>query len=352
MQFLNWMYNIILQILLKGSPSDELKRVKYVVQIAVIVAHHLILETSYLVDRKAMFSTILFAGVGSISTRDQHTPVLGTDNSSIPGIEESAFESEKQTIEIPISNGFHEEGSHNLNTGLEGNSTMSHVAYNPAIFSGLSSLSASLKRVIGDSFPLASSAPCLSLSSYFGFNGKEPNDQITEEVPVSKTWEVSDHGNMEAKDVSDKEKSPDDGQPQPSSSYSEAPMDTEKDFDNSEDKVQSKDDVNAVLDSQSILVLMSRRNALRGTICEQSHFSHIMFYKNFDVPLGKFLRDNVLNQVFQIFIYYGISYLCSCYLYVVLDCSNFIRFIANIPSKSNNSLLNATLLVLEMWFML
>ncbi|KAL0432158.1 UNVERIFIED_CONTAM: putative 1-phosphatidylinositol-3-phosphate 5-kinase FAB1D [Sesamum latifolium] len=63
-----------------------------------------------------------------------------------------------------------------------------------------------------------------------------------------------------------------------------------------EDHMLSKDEISAVLDSESILVLMSSRNASRGTICEQSHFSHIKFYRSFDVPLGKFLRHNLLNQ--------------------------------------------------------
>ncbi|CAK7323608.1 unnamed protein product [Dovyalis caffra] len=271
-------------ILLKGSPSDELKRVKYVVQFAVIMAYHLILETSFLVDWRAMFSSAIFAGAVNVSSRDQHSSILGTS----PSVEEFTTETGPLTMNIPISNGFHEEDSHNINIGLEG--------YNPAILSGFSSLSASLKKAIGDGLPLVSSSPYRSLSNYFGFNGKEINGQITEEVPVLKNLEASDLHDMEGKKDSNIEKSADDGQPQSLSPYSEASLDTGKDVDNNEDQIQSKGDVNAVLDSQSILVLMSRRNALRGTICEQSHFSHIMFYRNFDVPLGKFLRDNLLNQ--------------------------------------------------------
>ncbi|XP_011038183.1 PREDICTED: putative 1-phosphatidylinositol-3-phosphate 5-kinase FAB1D [Populus euphratica] len=275
-------------ILLKGSHSDELKRVKYVTQLAVVIAYHLILETSFLVDWKAMFSSAVFAGAASNSSRDLQSSVLGT---SIPSVEESTTETGSSTIDIPICNGFHEEGFHNINIGLEG--------YNPAIFSGFSSLSASLKKVAGDSMPLVSSSPYQSLSNYFGFNGKEINGQISEEVPVLKTVEASDLYDMEDKKGSDKEKTVHDGHPQSLFSYSEASLDRVKDVNYNEDQIQSQGDVNAVLDSQSILVLMSRRNALRGTVCEQSHFSHIMFYKNFDVPLGKFLRDNLLNQSSQ-----------------------------------------------------
>ncbi|KAG8633375.1 hypothetical protein MANES_18G097800v8 [Manihot esculenta] len=261
-------------ILLKGSHSDELKRIKYVVQIAVIVAYHLILETSFLVDRKMMFSTVMLHGA-----RDHNLSVLGTEDSSIPSIEESSAET--GTVEVPISNRLNEEGSHNLNMGLEDNS-MSYLPYNPVIFSGFSSLSASLKKVIGDGLPLASSLPYQSMVDYFGFNGQEANEKNTEQVPVLETLEASNEDNLL-----------DGGQSQ--SLSCSKPVDRGNDVDNKV-QVQNKDGVDAVLDSQSILVLVSSQNALSGTICEQSHFSHIMFYRNFDVPLGKFLRNNLLNQ--------------------------------------------------------
>ncbi|XP_038697035.1 putative 1-phosphatidylinositol-3-phosphate 5-kinase FAB1D [Tripterygium wilfordii] len=261
-------------ILLKGSNSEELKRIKYVVQCAVLMAYHLILETSFLADQRAMFSTI-FAGEVDIPPQDQEPPFL----------EGSAAEIGQSTIDIPISNGFHEDGAHNSNINLEANTSLSHVPYNPAILSGLTSLSASLKKVIGDNFPLASSASYKSLSAYLGFNGKDPNGHITEDVPVSTVLEPSDHSEMEVKGNSDEEQSPSESQ--------------DVSLVSGNDEVQIKDDIDTVLDSQSILVLMSIRNALRGSICEQSHFSHIMFYRNFDVPLGKFLRDNLLNQKSQ-----------------------------------------------------
>ncbi|KFK32061.1 hypothetical protein AALP_AA6G194500 [Arabis alpina] len=46
-------------ILLKGSDSDELKRVKKVVEYSVTLAYHLILETYFLLDHQEMLSTIL-----------------------------------------------------------------------------------------------------------------------------------------------------------------------------------------------------------------------------------------------------------------------------------------------------
>lgn len=285
------LYDIILQILLKGSHSDELKQIKCVVQYAVIAAYHLILETSFLVDQRAMFSTIQFPEMANVLLTDQQSPNLGSGDSFVPCIGDCTT-NRTCTLDIPISNGFYAENNHNLNPDLESNSPLAYEAYNPAIFAGFSSLSASLKKVVGESFPFASASSYQSLSSYFGFIGSESNghasgSESNSNASLLTTPEAVDDFDMEAKGSSDEEKSLDGGQ---------VPLEIKIDGTN-EDQMQSCDDVNGVMDSQSILVLMSRQNALKRKICEQSHFSHIMFYKNFDAPLGKFLRDNLLNQV-------------------------------------------------------
>ncbi|XWS23446.1 hypothetical protein CRYUN_Cryun28dG0014500 [Craigia yunnanensis] len=286
-------------ILLKGSHSEELKQIKCIVQYAVVMAYHLILETSFLIDQKAMFSTIPFTGIADVLPIDREAHALATGNLSFPCLDESTAETGSHAIDIPISNGFHEEGYHIngeldgdqiVKSGLDYSSASSLEPYNPAVFSGLSSISASMKKVIGNSFPLASTAPYWSLSAYFGLNGRE--SELTEAIPPMKSFEVSKQFVAESKSGPDEEKSLDDGQPQSFPASSEAPLNLKV----NEEKVQIKEDINRMLDSQSILVLMSSRNALRGTICEQSHFSHIMFYRNFDVPLGTFLQDNLLNQ--------------------------------------------------------
>lgn len=288
--------------MLKGAHSDELKKIKCVVQCAVIMAYHLIVETSFLVDQRAMFSTIPFVGVTSalfseventLPTNKQSAS-LGTDNSHVSSlVEEGIGETESDSVDIPISNGFHDGDSYKFKLEIEGISPL-YEPYNPAILTGLSSLSASLKKVIGENFPLASSS-YKSLSSYLGFNRAEPNGDITKSSSGSASPKAGNH-DIEEKNCSDELKSVNGDQVQ-SLECSEAFQELQKDDHNAEEEMQNKDDVNTMLDSQSILVLMSKRNALRGTVCEQSHFSHIMFYKNFDVPLGNFLRDNLLNQV-------------------------------------------------------
>ncbi|KAK6114759.1 hypothetical protein DH2020_007028 [Rehmannia glutinosa] len=194
-------------ILLMGANSDELKRIKCVVRCAVVMAYHLMLETSFLLDQTAMFSTI-----------------------SPSEVVDPSF-----TLDIPISNGFHKIESQKLIISSEENSSLSFEAW------------------------------------------KNEDHRTEKDIQISSVPTVVD---------GDK----------PKVRYEEEDL---LNNDVAEDQKQSKDEINSVLDSESMLVLMSSRNASRGTICEHSHFSHIKFYRSFDVPLGKFLRDNLLNQRLQ-----------------------------------------------------
>lgn len=254
-------------ILLKGSSSDELKKVKCVVQLAVIMAYHLILENSFILNQRAMFSTSAPDGMTIFSNSNEEIissvsdPPLyvSHDDRTVPITKDSDPEEDlTDTVDIPISNDFDENESDNL--GLEGSTLSSYEPYDPIVLSGLSSLSASLQKVVG--FPLYDT---------IGFKGvKTCNHTETSEPDLSS---LTTADTAEVKDSLD-----------------------ETVFENAEEHIQRKDDIRAVLDSESILVLMSRRNVTRGTTCKQSSFSCIKFYRNFDVPLGKFLRDNLLNQ--------------------------------------------------------
>ncbi|MED6146926.1 hypothetical protein PIB30_039333 [Stylosanthes scabra] len=280
-------------ILLKGAHSDELKRVKCIVRCAVVMAYHLILETSFLVDQKAMFSTIPSLSDSGILPINQQSLDSASIDSSIPSIEYSA-ENATISTDVSISNGLHEKITDS--SVQQELSPFSCEPYNPAVFSGFSAISSSLKKVMGDSFQFTSSAPYQSLSEYFGFNGRKPDDQVNISISSLDSPEADGSTKTEANSNSDDEKVLNGGQSQSSDLYLNSNGEKVKDGDIDGNKIQSKDEINAMLDSQSILVLMSSRNALRGTVCQQSHFSHIMFYKNFDVPLGKFLKDNLLNQ--------------------------------------------------------
>lgn len=62
-------------------------------------------------------------------------------------------------------------------------------------------------------------------------------------------------------------------------------------------KLPGDSNTGSLFDSKSILVLMSSLCKSKGTICEQSHLSRIKYYGNFDVSLGRFLQDILLNKV-------------------------------------------------------
>lgn len=278
------------------------------------MAYHLMLETSFLVDQRAMFSTVSVPNKAADNLpTDEKFHNSAPSDISIPSPEYSSAENVPVSIDIPIQNGSNEENTNSSNMESEGFSPFSYEPYNPAIFSGFSAISSSLKKVIGDSFPFPSSAPYQSLSAYFGLNERDPDGQVNKSVSVLENQETDENCRTEAGSISDEKKSINGGESQGFPVCSESKKDRNKEGDDGRNKIQSADDINAVLDSQSILVLMSSRNALRGTMCQQSHFSHIMFYKNFDVPLGKFLQDNLLNQVFiasfYFFILFGIFHL-------------------------------------------
>ncbi|KAK6131113.1 hypothetical protein DH2020_035142 [Rehmannia glutinosa] len=210
-------------IVLMGANSDELKRIKCVVRCAVIMAYHLMMETSFLLDQSAMFSTI----------------------------------SSSSEVGFPLS----------------------FQSYNPAIFPGLSRTT-SIRKVMNDSFPVLSDSS-EGMPSPICFNGR---NQAENEIQISSALHAVDHYDEKPTDRSVEE------------NLLNNDNDTCNHIDNAEDHMLNNDEISAVLDSESILVLMSSRNASRGTICEQSHFSHIKFYRSFDVPLGKFLHHNLLNQ--------------------------------------------------------
>ncbi|KAG8378364.1 hypothetical protein BUALT_Bualt08G0129800 [Buddleja alternifolia] len=271
-------------ILLMGANSDELKRIKCVVRCAVVMAYHLMLETSFLLDQTAMFSTISPTEAVDLALSNEQSTSVNTNEATLFSRRESDAETNPSlTIDIPISNGIHKIGSDDQISSSEGNSSLSFESCSPSTFPGLS-ISTSIQKVIDDSFHLFSDS-CQSIPTPLSFNGINQDGQAEKDIQISTSQEVIDNGDDRPRVICEEK-----------NLVNNESLDTENNSDGGEDQIQSKDEINSVLDSESILVLMSKRHASRGTICEQSHFSHIKFYRSFDVPLGKFLQDNLLNQ--------------------------------------------------------
>ncbi|KAK4708327.1 hypothetical protein R3W88_029252 [Solanum pinnatisectum] len=278
-------------ILLMGSNSDELKKIKHVVKDAIIVAYNLILETSFLLDQKAMFSTLPLSQEVNLTLVNE-TPSVSDGQGIISNAEEHVGEiSSSGTVDIPISNGFHEEISHKLDAESE---SLQYEPYNPVVLSGLSSISSSVRRIMGNKFPLFSTSH-QSMSSYFSLNGTTKDDQVQADVQVSNVPDLI-HSDAEQKTSFDGVKAPEKEQHHTPLVSQVESLELEGSGEKLENQEHMKDNVASLLDSESILVLMSCRNASKGTMCKHSHFSRIKFYQDFDIPLEKFLQDNLLNQ--------------------------------------------------------
>lgn len=254
------------QILLKGSHSERLKKVKEVVQYSVNLAYHLILEASFLADRQTMFSTFFTKEAKSFAVETEKGPL-----STSPG--ESTFEA----VDVPLSDGLNEQsieingesdGEKTETWESDGDHVISQEPYNPVVFTGFSTLSAKLSR-------------------YLGFV------QNQESVPVSVDTDASNISNLDSIKEPAEETEENDEDKQPLSLDPGFPVNSNSD---DGDRSPTENDNETTLESQSILVLESKRNADRRILCDQRHFSHIKFYKHFDVPLERFLQD-MFNQV-------------------------------------------------------
>ncbi|XP_022878792.1 putative 1-phosphatidylinositol-3-phosphate 5-kinase FAB1D [Olea europaea var. sylvestris] len=284
-------------ILLMGANGNELKRIKCVFRCAVVMAYHLMLETSFLLDQRAMFSTIPLNKVVYLALTDQQLLSIDTDKITVFCQENKAETDSSLSLDIPISDGLYETVPRNLISLSESNSSISFEPYSPATFPGLS-LSESLKKVMDDSFPLFYDSS-RSMSSQLGYDGRNHEDHVEDEVKKSSSVEVMDHNDTMPILRSEGHNLLSNVEPHLPPVCSVESLDRLDNSDKAEDQMNNKDEISSVLDSESILVLMSKRNASSGTVCEQSHFSHIKFYRNnFDDPLGKFLRENLLNQGF------------------------------------------------------
>ncbi|XP_042507573.1 putative 1-phosphatidylinositol-3-phosphate 5-kinase FAB1D isoform X2 [Macadamia integrifolia] len=312
-------------ILLKGAPSDELKKIKCVVQCAVLAAYHLILETSFHVDQRAMFSVFHYNGLANGCLTNQ-PEIVGVEDckakTTLPCITNSPrvreFRENSVDERVPTNsqlvlggndsssvssptiivsnNGFGENvlTSHDKSdNGDVHHPEISYEPYTPKILPGqfVSSLSASLKKVIGDDIPLDSSTSYLYIP---GLKGREQDSQDVTILPVVKSPEQLKFCQMEEKGSANEVKPPDAEKAELLSACYEAASVQTKNGSNDEEQKQQSGAI-TVLDGQGILFLMSRRNILKGTVCEQSHLSRINFYRSSDMSLGRFLRDNILN---------------------------------------------------------
>lgn len=297
-------------ILLKGSHSEELKKIKFVIQYAVVIAYHFILETSFLINQEAMFSTIVSDGVATTGGRD-----FSNINPTVPRSMEAIIESASGgRTNLPVLSDMHEEHLvessvlstvlNSMTIGSDSDCSSCSPERNPHVIPALanqpiniliSSSSSPESLQVDQPSPKCIQSHGLDIPMSNGFHEGE-TQELAAKSSISPTSGAPVHYGPEPIGHSDDEKLLNTDNSQPLFSTNEATFDVPKIVSESEDYNGRRGAISTILDSESILVLMSSRNASRGTICEQIHFSHIKFYKNFDVPLGRFLRENLFNQ--------------------------------------------------------
>ncbi|XP_026658121.2 1-phosphatidylinositol-3-phosphate 5-kinase FAB1B-like isoform X2 [Phoenix dactylifera] len=312
-------------ILLKGSHCDELKKIKRVVQYTVFAAYRLILETSFFADQRAFSCDACAVREANCSLTDISVPLSSCNAAGSADI----FDGSDAALGTPISDASqaktaHTEISSFSHPGFKGSSESSvfcpnidcnenHLSHGdlscnrcnndetlpdsstPSLLSSqlMSTFSASLRNLVGDSYQ-----PPISehVSMYLGFKEEELDIPSIGVLPVSPPTETLNHGIEETSSVilekahdgiSNGEKA--------ERNCNETIKKHDTNFSN-KFEMQNKDDIESISDSESILVLLSSQCMSKHVVCEQSRLSRIKYYGNFDVSLGRFLKEIILNQ--------------------------------------------------------
>ncbi|KAF3632732.1 putative 1-phosphatidylinositol-3-phosphate 5-kinase FAB1C [Capsicum annuum] len=244
-----------LQVLLRGSCREELKKLKKVVQYAVFAAYHLSLETSFLADEGASLPKVPAATSIAIPER------TFADN-AISVISQSSMPARSQTV----ANDPHVQVGSNFNVeAVLPESLLEYHYPQCGDQSNLDDCGARDVLTIADRENLA-----LVLA-----HDPRPVDSV----------EIEDQTNEGSLETSGQEES----QPTEIGELSK--------LERSDETKASNEVYSAADNRQSILVSFSSRCVLNGTVCVRSRLLRIKFYGSFDKPLGRYLLDDLFGQM-------------------------------------------------------
>ncbi|GMJ13319.1 FORMS APLOID AND BINUCLEATE CELLS 1C [Hibiscus trionum] len=238
-------------VLLRGRSREELKKVKHVVQYAVFAAYHLSLETSFLADEGATLPKMKIrhsiAGPEKMQIDNSQSSLNTIANTSALNEASLSLNPEQGVLEsLP------DQGDQSHFFSLSGGSVLDACDNDLAPIVGMDSCSLEQMKDLNMSAML----PC----DIRDFPRSELQETITE-----------DERHLD--EINKLEKSEKIKEDEASSEYFSA-ADTH----------------------QSILVSISSRCVLKGTICERSRLLRIKFYGSFDKPLGRYLQDDLFDQ--------------------------------------------------------
>ncbi|KAK5792442.1 1-phosphatidylinositol-3-phosphate 5-kinase FAB1B-like [Gossypium arboreum] len=289
-------------ILLRGANGDELKKVKHVVQYGIFAAYHLALETSFLADEGASLPELPLT-VAHLDTPSK----VARSISTVPGFAFPAniMSQEQQTansissLDLPSSNAF---------------SNFQKIKKPPPYYlpNGTSLFSSSAPPLEFTSLPLSTSGK--DISDAFS----KENDMDTKESSMMEAFVEKSHGFLNNDLTSssivplessglvfsahiDQENHNKAVEIQSGDSESSSMQQDSNNLNNcpEEPKTLEEEFPPSPKDNQSILVSLSSRSVWKGTVCEKPHLFRIKYYGSFDKPLGRVLRDDLLDQSYR-----------------------------------------------------
>lgn len=291
--------------MLKGANGDDLKKIKRVIQYGVFAAYHLALETSFLADEGASLPELPLKSPIKVALPDKPSTIQRSI-SMIPG------------FSLPIAQrpldhhclGMSSHSSTNLLSGITSSSNNTPMLVEQSSFpegsnSLASATTASNKVDLSD---------CLNSSHHSRLQFSDQADERNKMAPNDPHEESPlDRGEVAGNDYIPNFPSNalrDAGSlshvvessrtthltselllPEFGNSYFEELGSLKQEFPSSSS------------DQQSILVSHSTRCVWKGTVCERAHISRIKYYGLSDMPLGRFLRDQLFAQVISLFLF-------------------------------------------------
>lgn len=330
-------------ILLKGASGDELKKVKFVVQYAVFAAYHLALETSFLADERATLPRTPFSSAVNVTMPNRQVQLetsicrITDPTSPIPGkvhirelqtqnrddkiMTNSLVTSDslneikgdsKPTISVTgtseTTKSFSMSTTRDISIASEGvhqkDTYSACESFSPPSFSSghsISGLSVSFKKTLGEALPLIGTGPYAAITSYFGIKDKEFKDLTPVDISTVSVASGANHCEMALEEppgtVQLKNEGITDNKVDSILLQSQSTVEHKQEGTHYEEQGFSKAGVMpSRSDYPSILVSLSRRCILKGTVCERNQITRIKYYGSFDMSLGRFLRDKLFNQ--------------------------------------------------------
>lgn len=244
---------------MRGAAREELKKIKRVLHFTVFAAYHLILETSFFADQK-LFTTDKTT-IGKDKGFKTNPQLLGPCYDSLkksdimkdstPNFDDQ-YANQKNLIHTEKSIPLHSQGSKNMTS--EDLTGEKHI----------------------DS---------TGIRSYSSLPGADPSTNCIQEMLPSDA-ESNTCGSFGG------------------STFTDTSKEVQKKQLSGEHFQETVDGIGAesraALNSQNILISMSRQHIRNQTVCEQSHLSRITYYGYFDTSLGRYLQDTLLNEVIHL----------------------------------------------------